>query len=119
MGPGDWKHFRATALVLLAGEAAERGFYESEGLDIPDSEHLRSGRDRQELHEHLGRVFGDGVVPGQYSPEQLFKVVDSMVLNLWPKVVSLAEALLQHKKLSASEIAAVISTHAIVWDDEP
>jgi hypothetical protein len=112
----EWKHFRAKALILVAGEAAERALYELEGDPIPPT--LWSGPDREELCAHQRQVFRADLPTYEYAPERLLIEADAMILQRWDQVVLVAEALLKYKVLTGNDVEALLQPAGIVWDED-
>lgn len=121
MSNGDWTKVQKRALVLLAGEVAERvcgEMAEQEGdAEMADLfrdackisfESVESGSDREELREMVELVFGS---LGPKSIEWIAKAEEStknIVINNWEKIRSLADALIATKVLSGSDTTQII-----------
>lgn len=108
MSDGDWFRVQSKALILVAGEAAERAFNELLGLDCHDEYY--SAHDQSALRDLLEK-FGEHMCPPPSINMSLCALksdTDFLVNKHWDQIEALAKALEIRRVMSAQEAVKVI-----------
>lgn len=124
MTAGEWKYAKAKALILLAGEFAERAYHD--WIGSPSIAFCSDG-DREQLGELLHELFEDCAPCIGFSIAELEGEADELVQRHWDRIEALARCLLAQRSLTGAEAEQTIKsviTHGrwlghgpIVWED--
>lgn len=112
MSTSDWTLIEKKALILLAGEAAERGYNELRGEDVHD-EYL-SVHDLRELNELLER-FGPHTCPPIDMSEKALRVkTDELIGEHWHRIEALAKELVKNGEMSGHQAIRIIESSKLI-----
>ena len=106
MAEGDWTHAKTKALILLAGEFAERALHDIRGSS---SDVFASVGDRSELSELLVTLFEDESPKPGYSLPDLEAEANKLVVKNWDSIDRLAQALMVKHEIGGAEAEAIIA----------
>jgi len=107
MSASQWQHAKTKALILLAGEAAERGFQDLHGACV-EGDWAES--DRQEFDSLIEDLFGDEGPVAAFSRPALVREVDCLIEENWGRIEKLAAALIERRHLTGAEAEAIIAS---------
>jgi hypothetical protein len=107
-------YLHANMVALLAGALADRQF-RPYGLTPDDDQDPRS--DVDQVSQILWRlVGGDDQEPVQRALDSLLEVTSALMEKHWPQVQVVAAELTQRRRLTGSEVAALLATPArVTW----
>ncbi len=104
----DWPRIEKKALILLAGEAAERGYNELREED-PFDEYL-SVHDRSELAELL-KLYGEHECPPIDMSETALRVkTNKLIEEHWYRIDALAKELMKNGEMSGHQAIRIIES---------
>lgn len=107
MSDSDWRKVKNEALILLAGESAERAYYELHELDCDE---FLSSHDLRELSDMLIK-FGEHVCPPvAMSKKALKDESDSLVVKHWNQIEALAKELMSKGEVQGPEAVLIIES---------
>ena len=109
MSDSDWIKIKNKALILLAGEEAERAFNELHELDCDE---FLSGHDRSRLSDLLMK-FGESSCPPldiDMSTKTLEKQASDLVANHWNQIEVLAKELMIKGSMHGDEAKRIIES---------
>ena len=109
MSKSDWIKIQKKALILLAGEEAERAFYEWYELDCDE---FLSGYDRSRLSDLLMK-FGESSCPPldiDMSTKTLKKQASDLVAKHWNQIEVLAKELMIKGSMHGDEAKRIIES---------
>src|SRR5659263_11719 len=107
MSTSEWTQVKNKALILLAGEAAERAYYESNELYC--DEYL-SEYDRRELSDLLMK-FGEYECPPVALSEDALKIeAGALVTKHWNQIKALAKELMNNVEMHGDEAVRIIES---------
>lgn len=107
MSEGDWNYAKTKALILLAGEFAERTLHEIRGTSC---DVYASAGDRTKLRELLTTLIQDASPRSGYSLSELETEADRLVVLHWDSIERLAQVLMVKHEISGAEAEAIIGS---------
>lgn len=107
MSDSDWNKIMNEALILLAGEEAERAFNELHELDCDE---FLSGHDRSRLSDLLMKFGESSCPPIDMSTKTLEKQAYDLVTKHWDQIEVLAEKLMINGSMNGAEAVQIIKS---------
>ena len=108
MSTSDWTLIEKKALILLAGEAAERAYNELRDEDVHDE--YRSVHDLRELAELLERFGEHECPPIDMSEKALRFKTDKLIEKHWDRIDALAKELVKNGEMSGHQAIRIIES---------